>query len=71
MFKRSIDVVKILRAGEAFTRETIRVIRSGIAPKYYPMMLTSNATRGYKAGFFYRQRIWYELNLNDVIGFVP
>jgi pseudaminic acid synthase len=52
LFKRSIYVSRDLAAGEAFTRENIRVVRPGIGlePKYYDQMLGKTAKTAIKAG---------------------
>jgi pseudaminic acid synthase len=51
-FKRSLYVVKDIRAGEKFTKENIRVIRpgDGLEPKYYEMALEKNAKTNIKKG---------------------
>ena len=45
VFKRSIYIVKDIRAGETFTRENIRTIRpgDGLAPKYYDSLIGKKA----------------------------
>ena len=52
LFKRSIYVVKDIKAGEEFTEENIRVIRpgDGMAPKYYERLLGSLAIKNYIKG---------------------
>ncbi|RFS17248.1 pseudaminic acid synthase [Emticicia sp. C21] len=52
LFKRSIYVVKDIKAGELFTEENIRVIRpgDGMAPKYYESLLGKVASMPFKAG---------------------
>jgi pseudaminic acid synthase len=52
LFKRSIYVSRDLAAGEAFTRDNIRVVRPGIglAPKYYDQVLGKQAKTALKAG---------------------
>lgn len=51
-FKRSIYVVQDIAAGEAYTRENIRVIRpgDGLPPKFYEALLGSKAVRDWKRG---------------------
>ncbi len=46
-FRRSVFVVKDMRAGEIFTEENIRIIRpsDGLAPKYYDTVLGKHAAR--------------------------
>lgn len=52
LFKRSIYVVKDIKAGELFTEENIRVIRpgDGMAPKYYESLLGKAANADFKEG---------------------
>ncbi len=52
LFKRSIYVVKDIKAGEIFTEENIRVIRpgDGMHPKYYEGILGKVAKLDYKTG---------------------
>ncbi len=52
MFKRSIYVVKDMKAGEKFTKENIRVIRpgDGLQPKFYEEVLGKNAKCDLKRG---------------------
>ncbi|RYU92900.1 pseudaminic acid synthase [Emticicia agri] len=52
LFKRSIYVVKDIKAGEVFTEENIRVIRpgDGIHPRYYESLLGKMATTDYEKG---------------------
>lgn len=52
LFKRSIYVVKDIKAGEIFTEENIRVIRpgDGAQPKYYEGILGKVATTDYEKG---------------------
>jgi pseudaminic acid synthase len=52
LFKRSIYVSRDLAAGEAFTKDNIRVVRPGIglAPKYYDQVLGKTAKTAIKAG---------------------
>lgn len=51
-FKRSVYVVKDMKAGETFTKENIRVIRpgDGIAPKYFIGTLGKKAKADLKRG---------------------
>lgn len=51
-FKRSIYVVKDIKAGEKFTIENIRIIRpgDGLAPKYWEQVLGITAKKDYKKG---------------------
>jgi len=51
-YKRSIYVVKDMKAGEAFTTENVRVIRPsfGMAPKHFEEILTKKASRDLKRG---------------------
>jgi sialic acid synthase SpsE len=52
IFKRSIYVVKDIKAGEVFTKENIRVIRpgDGLTPKYYDEILGKKAKLDIKKG---------------------
>jgi pseudaminic acid synthase len=52
LFKRSVYVSRDLAAGEAFTKDNIRVVRPGIglAPKYYDQVLGKTAKTAIKAG---------------------
>ncbi len=52
MFKRSIYVVKDIKAGEKFTKENIRVIRpgDGMQPKFYEDLLGKQAKSDLKRG---------------------
>jgi pseudaminic acid synthase len=52
LFKRSVYVSRDLAAGEAFTKDNIRVVRPGIglAPKYYDQVLGKAAKTAIKAG---------------------
>ncbi len=51
-FKRSIYVVKDMKAGEVFTRENLRVIRpgDGLQPKYFETVLGKKAKTDLKKG---------------------
>lgn len=51
-FRRSIYAAKDILAGEAFTRNNIKVIRPGygLEPKYYEQVLKTNAKKNMKAG---------------------
>jgi pseudaminic acid synthase len=51
-FKRSVYVVKNIKAGEKFTKENIRVIRpgDGLEPKYYHLILGETTPTDLKAG---------------------
>ena len=52
MLKRSIYVVKDMKAGEVFTRENLRVIRpgDGLQPKYFETVLGKKAKTDLKKG---------------------
>ena len=52
IFKRSIYAVQDIKAGEPFNKKNIRVIRpgDGLAPKFFELMLTKNATRDINTG---------------------
>ncbi|QCR22998.1 pseudaminic acid synthase [Pontibacter sp. SGAir0037] len=52
LFKRSIYAARDIEAGEAFTKENIRVIRPGLglAPKHYEELLSKTAAKSIKAG---------------------
>jgi pseudaminic acid synthase len=52
LFKRSVYVSKDIKAGEAFSKENIRVIRPGLglAPKHYEELLGKPAKQDLKAG---------------------
>ncbi|WP_299824486.1 pseudaminic acid synthase [uncultured Pontibacter sp.] len=52
LFKRSVYAAKDIAAGEAFTKENIRVIRPGLglAPKHYEELLGKAASKAIKAG---------------------
>ena len=51
-FKRSIFASRDIEEGEAVTDENVRIIRpgTGIAPKYYDMVLGARAHQFIKAG---------------------
>lgn len=51
-FKRSLYIVKDIRAGEPFTSENLRVIRpgDGLAPKYYDKLIGKIAKTDFEAG---------------------
>ncbi len=51
-FRRSLFVVKDMRAGEFFTAENVRSIRPGygLAPRYYEKIIGCKATRDIKKG---------------------
>jgi sialic acid synthase SpsE len=51
-FRRSIYAVKDMKAGEMFTRDTIRVIRpgNGLAPKHFDAVLGKQASCDIKRG---------------------
>lgn len=52
VFRRSIFVVKDIKAGEVFTEENIRVIRPGygMKPKYYNEIIGKRAKRTFRPG---------------------
>jgi pseudaminic acid synthase len=52
IFKRSIYIVKDIKAGERFTTENTRVIRpgDGMHPKHYEAILEKTAAKNYKKG---------------------
>lgn len=52
VFRRSLFVVKDMKAGEKFTEENVRVIRPGygLAPKHLPEVLGKTATRDIPRG---------------------
>lgn len=51
-FKRSLYIVKDIKAGELFTNENLRVIRpgDGLAPKYYDRFIGKTAKIDFKSG---------------------
>lgn len=51
-FKRSIYVVKDIKAGEAFSKENLRVIRpgDGLHPRYFESLLGTIANKNFEAG---------------------
>ena len=51
-FKRSIYVIKDIKAGEPFSKNNLKVIRpgDGLAPKHYESVLGKLATKDYYAG---------------------
>lgn len=52
VFKRSLYVVRDLKAGEALTRENMRVIRpgNGLPPKYFDILLGHRVSRDVRRG---------------------
>ena len=52
IFKRSIYIVKDIRAGDIFTKENVRIIRpgDGLAPKYYDLIIGREAKSDFKRG---------------------
>ena len=52
LFKRSIYVVKDIKAGEKLTEDNIRIIRpgDGLAPKFHDSILGKTASRNIAAG---------------------
>jgi pseudaminic acid synthase len=60
-FKRSVYVVKDIKAGESFTEENIRVIRpgDGLHPRYYEKLIGKTAHKDFAFGT--------PLQLNDLI----
>lgn len=52
VFRRSIFVVRDIKAGEAFTQENLKIIRpgNGMAPRYYQDILGTRAVRDMKRG---------------------
>lgn len=52
LFKRSIYVVKDIEAGEAFTKDSIKIIRpgDGLQPKYYEGLLGKQSKKALKRG---------------------
>ncbi len=51
-FRRSVFVVKDIKAGEVLTKENLRIIRPGygLAPKYYDILLGKKVVKEIKAG---------------------
>jgi N-acetylneuraminate synthase len=52
VFRRSLYIVKALKAGEVLTQENLRAIRPGLglAPKYFPALLGRRITKDVKMG---------------------
>ena len=52
VFRRSLYVVKVVKAGEPFTTANVRSIRPGhgLPPKYFPEVLRRRAARDAEAG---------------------
>ena len=52
IFRRSLFVVKDVRAGESFTPENVRCIRPGygLHPRYYDEILNKKSTQNITAG---------------------
>lgn len=52
MFKRSIYVVRDIKAGEPFTKENVRIIRpgDGSEPKYFDLILSKKASKPHRTG---------------------
>jgi N-acetylneuraminate synthase len=52
VFRRSLYIVKDLKAGEVLTQENLRAIRPGLglAPKYFPALLGRRITKDVKMG---------------------
>lgn len=51
-FRRSIYASKDITAGEAFSKENLKIVRPGygLEPKYFEMLLGKNAKTGFKKG---------------------
>lgn len=61
-FKRSIYVVKDIKAGEVFTKENVRVIRpgDGLEPKYFETLIGKTAKLDLKRGTPVKMNSWNE-----------